>query len=188
MKVLVVPEDPTYDQHLLKPLLTQLCKSFGKPANVIICTDPVLGGKGEALKENRIHEIVERYQAMIDVIILCVDRDGDTAVRHRLESIERNREGDGVAFLGQEAWEEIETWALAGLKLPSQWRWRTIRSEVQVKEIWFDKLVELRGLADAPGRGRKPLGKEAAAKIGAIRQKCPEDFDRLATRLKSLGA
>ena len=150
--------------------------------------DPVLRGKVEALKEDRIREIVEQYQGMTDVIILCVDRDGETAVRPRLDAIERNRKGDRAAFLGQEAWEEIETWALAGLKLPPQWRWRTIRSEVQVKEIWFDKLVELRGLADAPGRGRKPLGKEAAAKIGAIRQKCPEDFDRLATRLESLGA
>ena len=40
------------------------------------------------------------------------------------------------------------------------------------------------GLSDSPGGGRKALGEAASQRIGAIRQKCSEDFDRLAGRLR----
>ena len=57
-------------------------------------------------------------------------------------------------------------------------RWSQVRAEVSVKERYFDVLARLRGVADGPGGGRKRLGEEASHRIGAIRQKCPEDFDR----------
>lgn len=81
--------------------------------------------------------------------------------------------------------EEIETWVLAGLNLPTDWNWRTLRAEVHVKEIYFEPLATQRDLSDAPGGGRKPLGEEASRRIDAIRQKCPEDFDALARRLEA---
>ena len=184
--MLVIPEDPTYDQYLLRPLIAKLFESIGKRAKVRICQNPVLGGKGEALKKERIREIVNQYRGMIDVFILCVDRDGPPGPRNALDGIEASQRGGKAHFLGQEAWEEIETWVLAGLKLPSNWGWFEVRQEIHVKETYFDRLVEQRGLADSPGRGRKRLGSEAARKISAIRGKCPEDFDALAIRLESL--
>ena len=42
-----------------------------------------------------------------------------------------------------------------------------------------------RGVSNLPGGGRKPLGEEAAQRITAIRQKCPDDFDHLARRLEA---
>ena len=186
MNVLVIPEDPTYDQHLLKPLLIGLFKNIRKSARVRVCQDPVLGGRGEALKTERIREIVERYSGMADILILCVDRDGPPGPRTRLDAMEAELQGDKTHFLAQEAWEEIETWALAGLKLPPRWSWGDVRREVHVKEVYFDKLVAQWELQDSPGKGRKRLGKEAARRIQAIRQKCPDDFDRLAQRLASL--
>ena len=88
--------------------------------------------------------------------------------------------------LASPPWEEIETWTLAGLDLPADWNWKTVRAEVQVKEIYFEPLVAQRNLSDAPGGGRKPLGEEASHRIDAIRQKCPEDFDALAQRLEAV--
>lgn len=79
MTVLVVPEDFRKDQFILKPLLSRLLASLGKPrATVRVCQDPLLGGVGEALKSERIAEIVDRYGGRVQVILLCIDRDGDT--------------------------------------------------------------------------------------------------------------
>ena len=85
-----------------------------------------------------------------------------------------------------EAWEEIEAWLLAGLKLPAEWRWTDVRAEVQVKERYFDRLTQLLGLAEDHGGGRERLGRIAARRINAIRRKCPEDFDLLARRLEAI--
>ena len=146
-----------------------------------MCLEPLLGGVGEALKSERLKEIVEQYPT-VDIFILCVDRDGKKGRRQRLDQIEKEF---GTPFFAENAWEEIETWLLAGLELPADWNWKDVRAEVQVKEFYFEPLSALRSLSDAPGGGRKDLGKEAARRIGAIRQKCPEDFDNLAQRLEA---
>ena len=185
MNILIIPEDFRNDQYILKPLFSRLFRSIGKPrVRVEICRDPLLGGFGEALKSERIEEIVRKHEGMTDIFILCVDRDGEEGRRQRLDQIE-GEFGDTRVFLAENAWEEIETWVLAGLDLPKDWNWRTVRSEVQVKEIYFEPLVTQRDLLDAPGGGRKPLGEEASRRIDAIRQKCPEDFDTLARRLEA---
>ena len=185
MRVLVIPEDFRKDQYILKPILRRLFRSAGKPrANIRICQDPLLGGVSEATKSDRVSDIVERYEAMTDVFILCVDRDGKEGRRRRLDELEQEF-GNGRVFLAENAWEELETWVLAGLDLPTGWRWVDVRAEVQVKEEYFDVLAGQRGLGDHPGGGRKPLAEEAAQRIAAIRQKCPEDFDVLATRIEA---
>ena len=77
MNVLVIPEDFRKDQYILKPLFRRLFQDLGRPsARVAVCQDPLLGGIGEALKSERLVEIVERYDGMTDLFILCVDRDG----------------------------------------------------------------------------------------------------------------
>ena len=187
MKVLVIPEDFRKDQYILKPIIERLFRSIGKPnVNIQVCKEPLLGGVSEALKSNRIAEIVERYQGMVDVFILCVDRDGKEGRRQRLNQLESEFGTQQHTFLAENAWEEIETWVLAGVDLPADWNWQTVRAEIHVKETYFEQLVSQRNLSDAPGGGRKPLGEEAAHRIDAIRQKCPEDFDSLARRLEKV--
>lgn len=187
MRVLIIPEDSTNDQHILKPLFSRLFRDLGAAsARVRVCQDPLLGGVSEALKSERLSEIVEIYDGMIDIFILCVDRDGVLGRRQRLDAIESEFSGAGVfAFFAENAWEELETWLLAGLDLPTQWRWAEVRAEVDVKERFYEVLARERGVADGPGRGRKALGEEAARGLDAIRRKCPEDFDALALRLES---
>ena len=188
MKTLIIPEDFRKDQYLLKPIFTRLFLSMGVRPKVTVCNDPLLGGIGEALKLERMVEIVLKYRGKADLFILCVDRDGDFNRRQSLDYIEasiRSALGGGRIFLAECAWEEVETWALAGLNLPSRWLWSEVRAEVQVKETYFDPLVKSRGLAGARGGGRAALGEESARRISAIRQKCPEDFDCLANRIQS---
>lgn len=182
MKVLLIPEDFRNDQHILKPIFERLFREIGRSSlRVEVCLDPLLGGVTEALKSERLQEIVDQYPT-IDIFILCVDRDGIVGRRQRLDQIE---DEFGDAFFAENAWEEIETWVLAGLELPTDWSWREVRAEVSVKERYFEPFAAERKLSDAPGGGRKELGEEAARHIDAIRLKCPEDFDCLARRLEA---
>ena len=80
---------------------------------------------------------------MTDIFILCIDRDGEEGRRQRLDQLEKKFD-NGQTFLAENAWEEIETWLLAGLDLPANWNWRTVRAEVQVKEIYFGPLASQR--------------------------------------------
>ncbi|MXZ22097.1 MAG: hypothetical protein F4Y84_16090 [Caldilineaceae bacterium SB0665_bin_25] len=183
MRVLIIPEDFEKDQHLLKPIFERLFQAIGKPrARVRVCQNPRLRGIDQALNAERMLEIVERYRGMTDIFILCVDRDGEVGRRQRLDQLELLCSA-ATEFLAASAWEEIETWVLAGLNLPNEWRWSDVRAEIQVKEMYFEPLADQRGLSDSPGGGRRPLAAEAARRLDTIRQKCPEDFDHLAQRL-----
>ncbi len=185
MKVLLIPEDARRDKYILKPLFSRLFKAIGSPhASVRVCEDPLLGGVGEALKTARLAEIVQRYRET-NIFILCVDRDGNTGRRQQLDQIEAEF-GDGQAFLAENAWEEIETWVLAGLDLPKDWRWRDVRAEVHVKETYFEPLAVQRGLSNDLGGGRKRLGEEASRRVADVRRKCPEDFGALASCLEAV--
>ena len=67
MNVLVIPEDFRNDQYILKPLFERLFRTFGRPkARVRVCQEPLLGGIGEAMKAERIADIVRRYDGMTD--------------------------------------------------------------------------------------------------------------------------
>ena len=182
MRILVIPEDFRKDQYILKPIFERLFRSIGRRSvKVEVCQEPLLGGDVEALKSDRISEIVGFYP-MTDVFILCVDRDGRVGWRDRLDEIEAEF-GAAAQFLAANAWEEIETWVLAGLDLPNEWRWADVRAAIHVKEEYFEPLAAQRGLSDSPGGGRKPLAEKAERHIDSIRQKCPQDFDHLAQRL-----
>ena len=59
MNVLIIPEDFRRDQYILKPIFERLFRSIGRRrARVEVCRDPLLGGVDEALKSDRISEIV----------------------------------------------------------------------------------------------------------------------------------
>jgi hypothetical protein len=179
LKVLVIPEDFRKDQYMLRPLIRAMFEFVNKPnAKIEICTDPLLGGVTEVLKWNRIDEVIEMYP-MIDIFLVCIDRDGLSGRRDSMNSIENLAQaklGNTKRVLfAENAWQEIETWILGGLDLPSEWSWSDIRNEVQVKEKYFIPLSESRGLLDSPAEGRGVLAEEAAGKYKSIRsQKCGE--------------
>ena len=182
MNVLIIPEDFRYDQYILKPLFERIVRS--RPSvKIRVCQDPLLGGVTEALKSYRIAQIMERYEGMVHVFLLCVDRDGELGRRQRLDDLE-NEFASSSTFLAENAWEEIEVWVLAGLNLPNEWNWAEVRGEVHVKEAFFDVLSGQRGLSGLQDGGRRVLGLEASDRVDAIRQKCPEDFHAIASRLE----
>jgi hypothetical protein len=189
MNVFVIPEDFRNDQFVLQPLIKAMIADLGAPtAKVRICTDPLLGGISEALKLENLEGIVRRYRGMVDLFILCVDRDGNTNRRAALDRLEERIGGflgSGRAFFAEHAWQEIEVWVLAGHDLPTDWIWAEIRSEPNPKERYFEPFARSRNVSDGPGGGRKALADAAARRLGRICQLCQEDFAALRGRVST---
>lgn len=189
MRVLVIPEDFRKDQYILQPLVEAMLAEVGKQhAQIRICRDPLLGGIGEALKVERIREIIERYKGMVDLFLLCVDRDGNEHRRQRLDELEAVAAQllpSSRMLLAEHAWQELEVWVLAGHDLLKEWSWPAIRAEPNPKEIYFERLANERDLLSEPGGGRKTLGIEAARRYKRIRQRCPEDIVALEERIRA---
>jgi hypothetical protein len=186
--VLVIPEDFRKDQFVLKPIVERMMAWIGAAARVKVCMDPLLGGVGEALKWQRLEEIIKRYKGTTRVFLLVVDRDCVEGRRTSLNALELKAaeligEGDRV-FLGEVAWQELEVWVLAGMNdLPKTWAWKDIRSECDPKERFYDAYASERRLLDAAYEGREVLAKEAARNYQRIRQLCPEDVLALEQRI-----
>lgn len=186
LRVLVIAEDFTHDQFILKPLIEAMMRALGKPqARVLICREPKLGSVEQAMNWQRLEEIIQR--PMIDLFILCVDRDGKEGRQQALRLLEERATAvltQNRLFISINAWQEIETWLLAGVDLPATWNWPTVRHEPDVKERYFLPYVQQRGLQNELSQGRKTLGKEAASRYGRVRQLCPE-LAELETRIQT---
>lgn len=185
--VLVIPEDFTKDQGILKPIVTEMLKRAGKPqAKIKICQNPRLGGLGQALDRARIAEVVGMYP-LVDLFLLCVDRDGDHRRRRKLDGIEQHiADETNKVLLAEHAWQEVEVWVLAGLDLPKEWQWKAVRAEPNPKGAYFLPFAEQEDLAQTPDQGRKILAKRAVARFQRICALCPEDVQRLVDRIQAL--
>jgi hypothetical protein len=191
MRVLIIAEDPTSDYFLLEPIIQAMLNKIGRPSQVRICRDPVFRGVTAVLKEEALAQIIRRYTGMVDLFILCVDRDGDPSRRAVLDAREHYcsqqfQRQQNCTLLAEHAWQELEVWALAGCTdLPQEWAWREIRQERDPKEVYFEQYVRQRSLDTTPGGGRQTLGKQAASRYNRLRQLCPEDILELESRIRA---
>jgi hypothetical protein len=189
MNVLIIPEDFRNDQYILKPIITEMLKAAGSPrARIEVCRRPLLEGISQSLNWENVREILEIYVGMVDLFLLCIDRDGQPGRRASLDRVEEQATGilrEGKRLLGENAWQEIKVWVLAGHDLPGDWVWREIREEVHPKEVYFEPFAKQRGVHQTPGGGRKMLALEAARRYQRIRQLCPEDVAALEVRIRS---
>jgi hypothetical protein len=176
--VLVIPEDATLDHYLLKPLLSALVAAAGRPqARLRVLLDPAVKGVDQALDDAFLRAVIERYP-MVDLFLLCVDRDGlpgrDASVADR-ETAAQALLSAGKRFLGVAAHQEAEVWCLAGMSdLPKEWTWSDVRAERDPKEFYYEPYAKSRGVHEGPGGGRELLGREAAGRYPSVRSRCPE--------------
>ena len=180
MRVLIIPEDFTYDQYILQPLIQAMLNYLGKPrAKVRVCRDPQLGGVDQATNWVQIQEIIERYP-MNDLFLLCVDRDGKSGRRNKLDELEEQAREilpSQKQFFAENAWQETEVWILAGHDLPKEWDWKEIRNDRDPKEHYFNLFAIQKGLPEHEPLTYKKLTKEAVGRYGSrIRKLCPEDI------------
>jgi hypothetical protein len=184
---LVIPEDFTKDEHILKPLAERILQDLGKPnANVLVCRDPNFGGVDQALKIKRLRKVIGRYR-MFDLFILLVDRDGDkgreTAVGQIETMLRGELAGSDRRFAASLAWQEVEVFILAGHDLPPGWNWPKIRADPDVKNTYFRQLAAAKNTFGLPHQGRKKLMGEAIQNWTRIKSRCQEDIGSLLAKL-----
>ena len=110
MKVLIIPEDPTHDPHIIKPIIQALFDDLGRKAWVDVLREPRLRGTSDALDAATIAAIVAENE-MIDLFLLVVDRDCNRDGNDS-KAAARAREHDGK-LLACLARQEVEVWLLA---------------------------------------------------------------------------
>ncbi|HYO56027.1 hypothetical protein [Archangium sp.] len=189
MNVLIIPEDFRKDQYVLKPLVEAMMAAAGRPrANVRVCQEPLMGDVNQALKWERIQQVLERYRGMVDLYLLLVDRDGEPHRRERIDKIEIKAAEvlpASRALFGENAWQEIEVWVLAGHDIPNEWAWAEVRAHPHPKEAYFEPFSRSSGLSNTLGGGRQSLARVAAARYERVRQLCPEDVGALEKRIRN---
>jgi len=199
MNVLIIAEDPIKDQYMLKPIIEAMLNYLGRGTAKVAVHQERLGGYGEALKKERIGQIVKERRHNVDVFIECIDRDcqheGNPAAhqnrRKALDFIEGRirQEFPKAKFLAENAIEEIEVWVLAGLDWKAAfpgWSWQDIRTDCNPKEAYFEPLAKQLGVFEEPGNGRQPLGEQAAKQYAKkLRVLCKEDLLALEHRVRN---
>ncbi|MCC7491290.1 MAG: hypothetical protein IT204_03035 [Fimbriimonadaceae bacterium] len=147
LKVLAIPEDGRYDQYIVRPLLQGLLASLGKPSAKVLVHSGC-GGYADLLRWECLQEIVQQYRGMVDLFVVCVDRDGDPNRRAVLNGLEDQAtkllaDRPGQQLIGVEAWQEVEVWFLAAVDdLPRDWPWVALRDERDSKERYFEPFMD----------------------------------------------
>jgi hypothetical protein len=171
VKVLIIPEDPTLDQHVLKPVVERIFQEIGKRARVDMLEDPHLSGTGQALDPEVIAGIV-RDNPMEDLFLLMIDRDCD---RDRNEAavarLEQSHAGKLVACL---AHQEVEVWMIALHRDRLDTGWSEIRAHCDPKEAFALPFVEKAGWSGLVGKGRKRAMRDLAGQWRGLLSVCPE--------------
>lgn len=188
--VMIILEDYVKDQYIAKPLVERIMADMGKPrTKVLVCKDPRFTGISDCMNlDNLLHKVVLVYD-QIHLFLLMVDRDKEETRHLRLQRLEENIKPNlkqHQRFLGIQAFQEVEVWALAGHRLPSNWNWRDIRDERDSKERYFVPFSKEKGYLDYPAQGRKKLMEESMQNWPRIKQLCPEDIGLLIRRIEEL--
>lgn len=180
MKVLVIPEDPTLDQYILKPIVERLFQDVGRRARVDVLSDPHLRGIDEALDSKMLARIIEE-NPMVDLFLIMVDRDCNRyGNEERAAAREQEHPGKLLACL---AVQEVEVWMVALHREALDGAWKDVRADCDPKERYAEPLLRKLSSPTAVGHGRKQAMRELATQWSALVQRC-EELARLRERLK----
>lgn len=170
MKVLIIPEDPTYDGFILKPIVEKIFVGLRKPAQVDVLPNPRLRGVAQALDSSILARIVAARR-MIDLFLVLVDRDGD----HRRSGLAQQRETEhqGRLFVCL-AIEEIEVWMLAIHRKDLKVSWGEIRSEIHPKERFARPFLATYAPKLDAGESREEAMRELGRHWKGVLRRCPE--------------
>jgi hypothetical protein len=182
-KVLIIPEDPTNNGYILKPLIKRIMKECGKQsAQVDVLGNPRFQGYNHA-KTLMSESIFERY-AHKDLLLFIPDADGKDRSRE-FALLEKEAIVKGAKLLCCAACQEVEAWLLAGNLDKLEKRWSEIRADPSVKENFFADFLSSYGNPKAAGGGREGLMLETLENYRGLLDRSPELKD-LQTRLQNL--
>ncbi len=178
MKVLIIPEDPTLDQYILRPIITKLFADLGRPLQIKILLRPRLRGVSEALDSLKLAGVVGSFP-MVDLFLVIVDRDG---VESR-QALARAREAEHPRrLMACLAVEELEVWMLACHS--EAFAWRDVRAEIHPKQRFANPFLKERAPQLDAGQGRTWAMRALSGQWRGVLERCPE-IKELKQRIES---
>ena len=171
-RVLVIPEDPTWNGYILKPLAKRLLADAGRPAaRAELLANPRLRGYAHARRAIR-EELPDSY-GFFDLWLFFPDADraGADAMR-RLEADLRAKD---IALLCCPAQPEVEIYACVAFRDDLPGTWEEARAHLRMKEEVFEPLLQTHGDPRQAGGGRELMNQEIAAESPAAVSVVPGD-------------
>lgn len=180
--VLVIPEDPTLNGYILKPLAKRLLQDAGKPnAKVRVLDRPRLRGYDQAVSAIR-DTLPQRYR-FFDLWLFFPD--ADRASADAMVNLETNLFAQGITLFCCRAQPEAEIYACAAFRDQLPGTWADAREHLRLKEEVFEPLRSTLGFQRAPGGGRKWMVEQSLRNLPVLYQLCPETRE-LRDRIASL--
>jgi hypothetical protein len=171
-RVLVIPEDPTNNGYILRPLVSRVLAEVGKTnAQTLVLTNPRLTGYDHAVKAIE-GDLPERYD-FYDLWLFLPDADRAAG----LPALEARMRIRGIPLLCCAAQPEVEAWALAAHREKVNGNWSELRNHPRFKEDVFDPFLAKYGDMRAAGAGREKLMRQALANYRGLLAVCPELAD-----------
>lgn len=179
LRVLVIPEDPTYNGYILRPLVQAILADAGKPvAKVQVLTSPRLGGYDQA-RAAIVGELTASY-SHFDVWLFMPD--ADRASDAAMGDLELALGARGITLFCCPAVPEVEIYACAAYRADIPGGWQAARANGQMKEQIFEPLRRRFGDPRSAGSGREQMISESLRNRPLLFQLCPE-LQRLRDRL-----
>ncbi len=184
-KVLVVPEDPTLNGHILKPLTEALLGDAGRPrARVKVLENPRVQGYPDAARTIRGDELHASY-AFYDLWLFIPD--ADRAKRDAMDHLEAVSRSRGVSLLCCPAQPEVDIYACVPFRHELHMSWEEVRNHPRMREEVFEPLLARHGHARRPGGGRDMMITRSLRNLPLLYRLCPETKrlrDRIAAHLE----
>ena len=171
--VLVIPEDPQQNGHILKPLVQAIMRDVGRPnAKVRVLTRPRVRGYDHAVRT--IRDALHASYGFMDLWLFFPD--ADRTSRDAMRNLEAHVAAERVKLLCCAAQPEVEIYACAGFRNEEQEAWENVRRHPRMKEDIFAPLLAKHGDPGRPGAGRDLMIAQSLGnlKLKGLFQLCPE--------------
>jgi hypothetical protein len=186
-RVLVIPEDPTHNGYILKPLMEALLADAGKlQARVQVLTSPRLNGYDHAVHAIK-HDLPDAYR-WYDLWVFVPD--ADRAKPAAMTALEAELTRQGVRLFCCPAEPEVEIYACAHWRAECGLPWGEVRRHRSMKEVVFEPLLATHGDSRSAGGGRVQMIESALRNLPNCLRLCPELQalrDRIADHLTAVG-
>ena len=170
-RVLVIPEDPTWNGYILTPLAKALLADAGKPAaKVTLLTNPRVRGYDQALRAIR-DELPDRY-GFFDLWLFFPD--ADRANADAMQRLEADIQAKDISLFCCPAAPEVEIYACVAFSHHVPGNWEDARTNPRMKEDVFKPLLKEHGDPSRPGGGRDLMIDKSLQNLPLLFQLCPE--------------
>ena len=179
--VLVIPEDPVQNGHILRPLVSAILRDAGKPAAKVKVLDrPRVQGYGQAVEA--IRNQVHNFYRHVDLWLFFPD--ADKAKAQAMQSLEKEMAGKGIELMCCIVQPELEVYACASFRREMGMPWEEVRRHSQLKEKLFRPLLAKHGRVSRPDGGRREMLEKALNNLPQLLRFCPE-LKELRDRIKA---